>query len=329
MFHYFSLFYNKTKFLCFVLLAFNVPISLFSQIGINTNTPKASLDIIGKPTETSVPDGVIVPRISRSDLISKTAYSTDQQGALIFVTDLSGTLSSATSNVTSIGFYYFDGTAWQKVSASNTEIGDIKQAIRSTDHSGWVLLDGRAINTLSTTQQSSASALGFSGNLPDASDLVLMQNGANLGTVSGSNLKTIARNNLPNVTLSGTTNADGIHSHSGTATSNGSHTHTGTTNSDAHTHTITGYNTGVGATGIPMNSNVSTSSVNKTSSSDSHTHGFTTNSGGAHTHTLSINNSSDHTHTFTTSSINGGVTQVGLDITPKTLSVNFFIFLGN
>lgn len=36
----------------------------------------------------------------------------------------------------------------------------------------------------------------------------------------------------------------------------------------------------------------------------------------------------NHSHTFTTSSLNGGVTQQQLDITPKSLSVNMFIYLG-
>jgi hypothetical protein len=36
-----------------------------------------------------------------------------------------------------------------------------------------------------------------------------------------------------------------------------------------------------------------------------------------------------HTHTFTTSSINGGVAQQAFDVTPKSMSVNTFLFLGN
>lgn len=36
----------------------------------------------------------------------------------------------------------------------------------------------------------------------------------------------------------------------------------------------------------------------------------------------------DHSHSFTTSSLNGGVTQQQIDISPKSLSVNMFIYLG-
>jgi hypothetical protein len=41
-----------------------------------------------------------------------------------------------------------------------------------------------------------------------------------------------------------------------------------------------------------------------------------------------INDSGNHNHSFTTSSINGGVTQSALDVTPRSLSVNTFVYLG-
>lgn len=37
---------------------------------------------------------------------------------------------------------------------------------------------------------------------------------------------------------------------------------------------------------------------------------------------------SDHSHTLTTESINGGVTQTSIDITPKHFGVNMFVYLG-
>lgn len=80
--------------------------------------------------------------------------------------------------------------------------------------------------------------------------------------------------------------------------------------------------------------------------------GGSTNTGGSHTHNLIVGNqpaglgsgnsadlfetgvtetteaSGSHSHTITTNSINGGVTQVALDIKPSTLSVNYFVYLG-
>jgi hypothetical protein len=98
-------------------------------------------------------------------------------------------------------------------SNTNLTIGDIKTGIQSTDHNGWVKLDGRLKSSLTTTQQSQATSLGIGSNLPDATNSHLIQNGTTLGSVSGNNTKTIAQDQLPNVQLGGNTNTTGAHTH--------------------------------------------------------------------------------------------------------------------
>ncbi|MNR03633.1 hypothetical protein D3C85_1195370 [compost metagenome] len=70
---------------------------------------------------TTAPDGFIPPRLTRSQLIAKTGYGTDQLGAMVYVTDLSGTTNAATANVIQTGYYTFTGSVWKamvsKVSA--------------------------------------------------------------------------------------------------------------------------------------------------------------------------------------------------------------------
>lgn len=166
-------------------------------------------------------------------------------------------------------------------------IGDIKQGFQSGDHTGWIKLDGRALSSLTSTQQTAAASFGFSGNLPDATNAYLGQNGAALGNVSGSNTKTIAQANLPNVTLSGSTSTDGAHSHNVTISYRRSN--------------------GANDIGLPGRAtDYETTTI---------------------THGTDVQGS--HQHNITTSSINGGVAQQGLDVTPRTLSVNTFIYLGN
>jgi hypothetical protein len=46
-------------------------------------------------------------------------------------------------------------------------------------------------------------------------------------------------------------------------------------------------------------------------------------SAGTHTHTMDA-----HTHSASATSINGGVTQLAIDKTPRSLVVNTFIYLG-
>ncbi len=86
-----------------------------AQVGINTDSPKATLDIVGNPNLASQLDGIIAPRLSGDQLKAKT-YSADQTGALIYATDaFTNTSTPQTVNVTSSGYYYFDGNVWNKI----------------------------------------------------------------------------------------------------------------------------------------------------------------------------------------------------------------------
>ncbi|WP_408023304.1 hypothetical protein [Tenacibaculum sediminilitoris] len=107
--------------------------------------------------------------------------------------------------------------------------------------------------------------------------------------MSGSNTKTIAQNNLPNVAPTISMSFAGN-----------------------HTHTMNINSSGPGGGG-----DRAWFAVN----------GVTNNAAdlGAGATELSGN----HTHDATASSINGGVAQADLDITPKTLSTNTFVYLGD
>lgn len=286
---------------------------LHAQVGIGTNTPNSSAILELQSTDR----GILLPRMTSAQ---RNAIVTPANGLQVF-------------DINTNSFWYFNGTLWINT-ITEASYGDVKSGFQSGDHSGWVLLDGRAVSSLSANQQVVAANLGFGSSIPDATSAYLVQNGSALGTVTGSNTTIINRNNLPNVTLSGSTSTTGSHDHitapatSLTSSSNGAHTHTGTTDSDSHTHTISGYNSGTGANGIVLNSNADATLRYKATSSDSHTHTFTTGSNGNHTHTVTIPADGNHSHTVTTSSINGGVTQQALSIAPQSLSVNMFVYLG-
>ena len=84
----------------------------YSQVGIDTETPKATLDVKGKPSDLTKADGIIAPRLKGSELKSKDAlYTADQKASLVYVTEAlaSADTTSKTVNVTSIGYFYFDG----------------------------------------------------------------------------------------------------------------------------------------------------------------------------------------------------------------------------
>lgn len=83
----------------------------FSQTGINTVTPKTTLDVAGKPADITSLDGIIAPRITGDQLRAKT-YTSDQEGALVYVTAADTAPAGQTIDVTASGYYYFNGAKW-------------------------------------------------------------------------------------------------------------------------------------------------------------------------------------------------------------------------
>ena len=298
----------------FFYFLFFIGVSQFqAQVGIGTDTPNNSAMLEVQATDR----GILFPRMTSAQ---RNAIATPATGLHVFDTNTNS-------------LWYYNGTYWVN-SKSEASEGDVKSGIQSTDHSGWVLLDGRPISSLSANQQNVAISLGLTANLPNATNAYLVQNGNNLGNLSGSNTKLIAQSNLPNITLSGTTNVTGGHSHTGTTATAGNHNHTGTTSTDgSHNHS---YNDrGYGGTGFvaaeetDRNECAEYDSANRTTgSSGNHNHDLTISSSGDHNHSLSIDTSGTHSHTITTNSINGGVSQQAFDVTPRSLSVNMFIYLG-
>ncbi len=182
--------------------------------------------------------------------------------------------------------------------------GDVKFALVATDHSGWILLNGRLKSSLTSSQQQKATSLGFGLNIPDATNAFPVQNNSPLGGLSSSNQKTIARENLPDVTLGGVTSAIPDHSHS--CANAGAHTHDvryRERNREAGTQAL--YDLGDVNDGVKIDA---------------------AKDAGDHTHT--IGNAGAHSHTITTSSINGGVLQTQFDVTPFSISLNMFVYLG-
>lgn len=108
----------KNKLLPSAILLFFITNSNAQQgrVGINTINPAATLDVQANTLNNSLPDAMLVPRLTRAQLEAKNAAytngtgSTNQNGALVFVNDVTtGTGTGKTANVKATGFYYYDG----------------------------------------------------------------------------------------------------------------------------------------------------------------------------------------------------------------------------
>jgi hypothetical protein len=265
----------------------------FSQVGINTSTPSATLDIraVNHLGSASPQDGLLVPRVS--DL----ANGGIEDGQLLFLiadwTDDNGTPAITSDDVVlTKGFHYWDSNliSWADVgvpSIPNLPLypaGDIKHGFQNADHQGWYLLDGRSTSTLPVTAQSAAITLGFAANLPNATNRVLKAKTGTetLGSQTGSNSITLAAANIPQVT--GTTNTAGSHDHD-------------------YRDLYTNFGTSRVAAG---NSQTILQASNYVASSS------TSNSGGNHNHTVTV----------------GNATPTEVNLAPASIVTNVFVYLG-
>ncbi|MEN9969348.1 MAG: hypothetical protein RIR94_1545 [Bacteroidota bacterium] len=310
---------KKLLIISFVLFAWH----LNAQVGIGTNTPdnSAMLEIQANDR------GILFPRLTSAQ---RSSIPTPAAGLYVFDTNTKS-------------LWYYNGALWINTVAEST-LGDMKSGFQSADHSGWIKLDGRAISTLSTNQQAVAVSLGFTTNLPDASSAYPVQNTGTLGAVVGANTTTLTQANLPNVSFTGTAANAGAHTHNTDPAAinsgyNGDHAHSGSTSTaGGHNHTHTDYyfsenngqNWGWFGSASSDYDNRGHSITGTTSWAGDHTHTISTNTTGGHTHTVDIpstTSSSDGTHSHAVSVASGG-TATPINIAPKSLIVNMFIYLG-
>lgn len=153
------------------------------RVGINTENPNTTMDVTGKvgTDGKSLQDdmtGLQAPRLSREELTLKgeLLYSTPQKGALIYITDvLAGTATGQRVNVTTPGYYYFDGSFWQKL-FTNTEL-KAENGLNKNTTTGAIELGGdlNKSTTIATTISGVTYPLSITG-LPigDNDDLLMV-----------------------------------------------------------------------------------------------------------------------------------------------------------
>lgn len=165
----------KKLLLPFLMMASSM---IYAQVGVNNETPKITLDVAGKPTVTTEPDGVLVPRLTGDQLRAKNALYTnvspdDRTGALLYVTIADTAPSGKTINVTSAGFYYFDGSVWQKITTgAGTNIYNANDKLTGNRTAN---LDGKTIaftNSTGTAVTNQFSVDGSTFSVDAANDRV-------------------------------------------------------------------------------------------------------------------------------------------------------------
>lgn len=299
-----------------------------AQVGIGTNTPDNSAMLEVQSSER----GILFPRMTTAQ---RTSIATPASGLYVFDTNTNS-------------LWYYNGSLWINTTAE-ASFGDVKSGFQTADHSGWIKLDGRAVSTLTPNQQAVAISLGFTINLPDATTAYLVQDNGTMGATSGANTTTLTQANLPNVTFSGTAASAGSHSHTVdpvafNSSSDGNHNHTvdpaavTTSTNGNHSHTMSFQNddfNGAGGGSTSLEDDGGNVYNRSTTANGSHNHtvdipATTSTTAGAHSHTIDVPSTTSsasgaHTHTVTVSS---GGSATPINIAPRSMSVNMFVYLG-
>ncbi|MET3535040.1 hypothetical protein [Chryseobacterium limigenitum] len=133
-------------------------IGAYAQIGINTESPKATLDVVGKPDVATSADGVIAPRMTGDQLRAKDdVYLAAQTGALVYVTQAVGTPSVKTAKVDKPGYYMFNGETWKFAFGGNDTDISIGELIY---YHGSIPANTSGTNILASTYLTDLPVLG-------------------------------------------------------------------------------------------------------------------------------------------------------------------------
>jgi|GEM_PF-971683 len=95
----------------------------YAQIGVNTEKPHATFDVMAIPADLTKTDGFIAPRLKGSELKAKDSnYALPQTGAIVYITEVltPSETTPKTVNITLLGYYYFDGSIWQKMTGGGS-----------------------------------------------------------------------------------------------------------------------------------------------------------------------------------------------------------------
>ena len=127
---------KKNFYLAIALLGFSVSLNAQTAkkgVGIKTDSPQATLDVRAEATVTTMPDGVLVPRLDVGQLDAKSAvYGADQNGALVFITsNTPGGAGTKVEKVKDPGFYYYDATNSKWKAVGGGDAGQIKGSVHT------------------------------------------------------------------------------------------------------------------------------------------------------------------------------------------------------
>ncbi|GAA5087220.1 hypothetical protein GCM10023210_09980 [Chryseobacterium ginsengisoli] len=156
------------------------------NVGISTNDPQVTLDVAGTPATATILDGIRAPRLTGDQLRAKT-YTNNQLAAIVYITAADTAPAGQTINVTSEGYYYFDGAAWQKIRANDVNIysnNGLLTSNRTLTNNGFSLIFTGTDQSTTWTPTGSMVQRGFGTTSKRASAILSSDDNDSNGVVS-------------------------------------------------------------------------------------------------------------------------------------------------
>jgi hypothetical protein len=191
-------------------------VTIYSQVGIDTTDPKATLDVTAKAADLSKIDGIIAPRLSGNELKSKDGlYGPNQNAAFVYATSAASPTTAKTVDVTKSGYYYYDSllakwVAFQSSAVSGITTNEISNPINTiTSIVNGISTTTNAVNVVSNTSAANSNTLTTTVNGVTGTSVNLVKSLSN--TVSATNFLTTTVNGIAStpVAVKNIYNSDG------------------------------------------------------------------------------------------------------------------------
>lgn len=159
-----------------------------AQVGVNTTTPAATMDIVAKKNNGTASDveGLLIPRLDRQRAQSMDLTSIPES-TLIYVENIeTGTQTGTAAKIDAVGYYFFNGSEWLKLNNNLYNSDGVVSATRT------ITTDGNTVNFINGNN----SVIIASGTTANPNEGKITAHGSSKGSVeisggSGTNASTI------------------------------------------------------------------------------------------------------------------------------------------
>ncbi|MBV6880624.1 tail fiber domain-containing protein [Epilithonimonas ginsengisoli] len=117
---------------------------IFAQVGINTTTPKSTLEVVANTNGDTQAEGLIIPRLTGDQI--KTMTDNLQAGTeslMIYATSAPAVSNAKVDKITKAGYYYWNGSIWETIGGLTSNIYTADGTITSAQAARNVELNGK------------------------------------------------------------------------------------------------------------------------------------------------------------------------------------------